>query len=33
MESIGPGSCSQVLVEMVFVGEYILIEGRYSKTL
>jgi hypothetical protein len=26
-----PDSCSQVLMEMIVMGEYIFIEGRYSK--
>jgi hypothetical protein len=30
-ESIVPGSCSQVLVEMIDTGEYIHIEGRYGE--
>ena len=30
-ESVVPGSCSQVLVEMIVMGEYVLIEGRYGK--
>jgi hypothetical protein len=30
LELVIPGSCSQVLVEMIVMGKYILIEGRYS---
>jgi hypothetical protein len=30
-ELVVPGNCSQVLVKMIVMGEYVHIEGRYDK--